>query len=94
MVMNEKETGIRKSGRKLWACSLLMLLFLVLMSTTALAAKTGWKQVGKRFILRCRGGRQGESHRSAKDREAVLLLQQKRRDENRLGKNVGGIPVF
>ena len=46
MVMNEKETGIRKSGRKLWACSLLMLLFLVLMSTTALAAKTGWKQVG------------------------------------------------
>ena len=49
MVMNEKETGIRKSGRKLWACSLLMLLFLVLMSTTALAAKTGWKQVGKKI---------------------------------------------
>ena len=55
MVMNEKETGIRKSGRKLWACSLLMLLFLVLMSTTALAAKdgrekaTGLRKIGKRY---------------------------------------------
>ena len=49
MVMNEKRNRYQKKRRKLWACSLLMLLFLVLMSTTALAAKTGWKQVGKRF---------------------------------------------
>lgn len=49
MVMSEKKIGcIRKSGRKFWTCSLLMLLFAVLLSTTALAAKTGWKQQGKK----------------------------------------------